>query len=416
VFATVGRRRLIALGGRESRDRTEMRCLTIHTATHSGIGSFFTQNGFHTIWQFIPRRSRLLAPARNDNGARLTVHHVDHLRDRRWLEFLERHASASVFHAPEWLEALRRTYGYEPLILTTSAPGEDLSNALVFCQVQSWLTGRRMVSLPFSDHCEPLVHSPEQIECLLSGMKRDMGAHKWKYIEIRSVNVGTAFPADVERAETFCLHRLDLRPTLEELFRGFHKNGVQKMIRRAERETLAYEEGRSESLLTKFYGLTVLTRRRQQLPPPPLAWFRNLIACMGEKLKIRLASKDGHPVASILTLRYKATLVYKYGCANRNFFKLGGTQLLLWKTIQEAKNEGLLEFDMGRSAWDNPGLIVSKDRWGAARSLLTYLRYPPRPSQPGVTGLSMRMAKPIISVAPDRLLTTAGSVLYRHFG
>src|SRR5438105_4017019 len=99
------------------------------------------------------------------------VHHVDHLRDQRWPEFLKRDPRASVFHAPEWLEALRRTYAYEPVVLTTSPPGKDLGNAMVFCRVRSWLTGTRLVSLPFSDHCEPLVGNQEEIEYLLSGLK-----------------------------------------------------------------------------------------------------------------------------------------------------------------------------------------------------------------------------------------------------
>ena len=95
-----------------------------------------------------------------------------------------------------------------------------------------------------------------------------------------------------------------------------------------------------------------------------------------------------------------------------------GDQSLKWFTvqaIQEAKTEGLSEFDMGRSGWDNPGLILFKDRWGAARSVLAYLRYPRRSIRPSVTGLGIRIAKPIISIAPDGLLSTAGSVLYRHF-
>jgi lipid II:glycine glycyltransferase (peptidoglycan interpeptide bridge formation enzyme) len=355
----------------------------------------------------------LLSPETKDNG---TVHLVDHLRDSRWTEFLENNPSASVFHAPEWLEALRRTYGYEPVVLTTSAPGERLTNGLVFCRVRSWLTGTRMVSLPFSDHCEPLVRCQDEIDFLLSGLKSGIEACRLKYVEIRSVNHRSISPADLEPAETFCLHRLDLRPTLEELVHGFHKHSIRQMIRRAEREGLSYEEGQSESLLNRFYRLTVLTRQRQQLPPPPLSWFRNLIACMGDKLKIRLASKDGQPVASILTLRYKTVLVYKYGCSDRKFFNLGGTQFLLWKTIQEAKNNRLLELDMGRSAWNNPGLITFKDRWGAARSVLGYLRYPQLPSRGGIAILGMRIAKPIISMAPGGVLSTAGSVLYRHFG
>lgn len=329
---------------------------------------------------------------------------------------MQRHPNASVFHAPEWLEALRRTYGYEPLALTTSAPGEDLRNGLVFCRVQTWLTGRRLVSLPFSDHCEPLVESEEELQCLLSALRCELNASKSKYVEIRPVTPPAGVPRDLEEAGSFCLHRLDLRPSLEELFRGFHKSCVQRKIRRAEREALAYEEGPSEPLLPRFYQLLVLTRRRQQLPPQPLAWFRNLIACMGDKLKIRLASKDGHPVASILTLRYKGTLVYKYGCSDKRFNNLGGMHLLLWKAIQEAKNGGLLEFDMGRSDWDNPGLIVFKGRWGAARSLLAYLRYPATHSQGGTAGLRVRIARQILALAPDGLLTTAGSGLYRHLG
>lgn len=354
--------------------------------------------------------------ARGEGGIHLTVHQVDPLRDPRWSEFVGRHSRVAVFHMREWLEALHRTYGYEPLAVTTSAPGEDLSNGLVFCRVRSWLTGRRLVSLPFSDHCEPLVESQEELECLVSALKRELGASKSRYVEIRPVTPPAGVPTDLKEADSFCLHRLDLRPGLEELFHGFHKDCVQRKIRRAEREALAYEEGRSEPLLQRFYRLLVLTRRRQQLPPQPLAWFRNLIACMGDKLKIRLASKDGHPVAGILTLRYKGTLVYKYGCSDKWFNNLGGMHLLFWKAIQEAKNDGLLQFDMGRSDWDNPGLIAFKGRWGAVQSVLTYLRYPTRHSQPGAAGLRMRIAKQIFALAPDGLLTTAGSVLYRHFG
>jgi len=43
----------------------------------------------------------------------------------------------------------------------------------------------------------------------------------------------------------------------------------------------------------------VLTRRRQVLAAQPLAWFCNLTACMGDKLRIDVASKDGQPVASM---------------------------------------------------------------------------------------------------------------------
>ncbi len=94
----------------------------------------------------------------------MPVYLVDPLRDRRWPDFLRRHPGATVFHAPGWLLALQKTYGYEPVVFTTSRPGGELANGWAFCQVRSWLTGRRLVSLPFSDHCQPLEDSTDALQ------------------------------------------------------------------------------------------------------------------------------------------------------------------------------------------------------------------------------------------------------------
>src|SRR5215472_17039235 len=98
----------------------------------------------------------------------MAIHAIDPLRDLRWAEFVERHPRASVFHTPGWLKALRRTYGYEPVVYTTSSPKADLNDGLVLCRIRSRITGHRLVSLPFSDHCEPLTDCPEDLWTLLN--------------------------------------------------------------------------------------------------------------------------------------------------------------------------------------------------------------------------------------------------------
>jgi CelD/BcsL family acetyltransferase involved in cellulose biosynthesis len=341
---------------------------------------------------------------------------IDPIHDPSWAALVERHPRASVFHSLGWLEALRRTYDYEPVALTTSPPGPELDNGIVFCRVSSWLTGRRLVSLPFADHSEPLVDDGEELRCLLATLHDEWKGNGCKYVEMRPIERDLGAFSDLTSSETFCLHRLDLQRNLADLFLGFHKNCVRRKIRRAERENLAYEEGRSEALLEKFYRLMVLTRRRQRLPPQPIDWFRNLISCMGETLKIRLASKDGRAVASILTLKHKTVLVYKYGCSDPRFNSLGGTQLLFWNAIQEAKSSGLQELDMGRSEWCNLGLMKFKDHWGAARSTLTYWRYGNVPSWFAGSGWNAQMARRIAAHMPDSLLVTSGNLLYKHLG
>jgi lipid II:glycine glycyltransferase (peptidoglycan interpeptide bridge formation enzyme) len=214
---------------------------------------------------------------------------------------------------------------------------------------------------------------------------------------------------------TYYFHSLDLRPNLGKLVENFHKDCVQRKIRRAERERLQYEEGSSEILLQNFYGLLLMTRRRQYLPPQPRAWFRGLIATFGEGLKIRVASKDGTPVAAILTLLHKKTMVYKYGCSNVAFNNLGGTALLFWKAIEEAKERGCEELEMGRSDIDNHGLVAFKERWGARRRSISYWTYPQREST-ALGAWKKNVSQQIVSVLPDRALEAVGTLLYRHVG
>ena len=137
---------------------------------------------------------------------------------------------------------------------------------------------------------------------------------------------------------------------------------------------------------------------------------------MGNNLKIHVASKDGRPLAGILTLRHKTSLVYKYGCSDRRFNNLGGTQMVFWKAIQEAKRSGLRELDMGRSDWRNFGLIKFKDRWGASRSTLTYWRYGAVATELASGSWNGRVAGSVFRRMPQRLLATTGDFLYRHLG
>jgi hypothetical protein len=344
------------------------------------------------------------------------LYQVDPLRDPRWNELLARHPAASVFHTPQWLEALRRTYGYEPFVLTASSPRQELAEGFAVCRVNSWLTGRRLVSLPFSDHCEPLVNGSQDFARLLAELKQEAARNKRKYVELRPLNLLPGQESGLETSESFCLHKLDLSPTAAELFSGFHKDCIQRKVHRAEREGLTCEEGRSPALLRKFYDLLVITRRRQELAPQPLAWFQNLVDCMGENSQVRVVSKGAQPVASMLTLRFRRAMVYKYGCSDKAFSNLGGMPLLFWKAVQEAKSEGLLELDLGRSDWDNEGLVQFKDRLGAKRTAISYWRYPALSAAPARAGWKMSMAKRIFSHLPDAWLTTTGSLLYRHIG
>ena len=349
------------------------------------------------------------------------VYRIDPLRDSRWATLVDRHPRASIFHTVGWLEALRRTYGYRPVVFATSPPTGELKNGIVFASVRSWLTGRRIVSLPFSDHCDPLFDSADELRFMMEYLQADLEREGWKYIEVRPTNGSlgrTAMDYGFQPASAYCLHRIDLQPGLDEIFRGFDKDSVQRRIRRAERAGLIETCGRSDDLLQKFYSLLILTRKRHHLPPQPFLWFRNLVECLGEAVEVRVASaaKGNRPVAALMTLRFKDKVVYKYSASDKEFNYLGATPLLLWRVIENAKAGGATELDLGRSDEGNHGLIAFKDKWVKHSIRLVYFQFPP-PSHVGASAnWRLRLAKRVFACLPNSLLTAAGRSVYRHVG
>jgi hypothetical protein len=345
----------------------------------------------------------------------VTVYTLNPLEDARWSTFVEGHPRASIFHTRGWLEATLRTYGYTPIVYTTSPPAASLTNGIVLCRVRSWLTGRRLVSVPFADHCDLLVERAEDWEPIFEVLRTSVETGTWKYVEIRPGSSSVPTPSAFRECASYCLHTLSLRPSLSEIFRGLHRSSTQSKIRRAER-ILDCEEGRSDALLEKFYRLHLLTRRRHRLPPQPIDWFRNLIACLGDKVTISLASKDGGAVGGIVTLRHGQTLVYKYGASDARFHSLGTMPLLFWNAIRSARECGLLQLDLGRSNLEDTGLLTFKDRLGAARSTLTYFKYAVRGDRRSVDGRLMRGARAVFAHMPDAVLVATGRLFYKHVG
>ena len=341
----------------------------------------------------------------------MTVCTIDPLSDPRWDTLIESHPSASVFHSRGWLEALRRTYGWQTIALTTTTEGQPLRNAWPVCRVAKWPT-RKLVSLPFSDHCEPLVAEPGERAELLDAMLSESKAG-WKSLELRPLVA--SLPEPCGEAAEYVVHSLDLRPPAEAIFRRFHESCTRRPIRRALREGIAYESGRSPALLEQFYRLFTLTRRRHGVPPPSFEWFRNLAASLGERFAIHLARKGEVAVAAIVTLAHRRTLTYKYGGSDARYHSLGVMPFLFWQAIQGAKLAGLERLDLGRSDLDQPGLIAFKDHLGAGSSRVAYYRYPPVPRGDSGPGLLARAAHAVFARMPLPMLAGTGRLLYPYF-
>src|ERR1700686_1924964 len=110
---------------------------------------------------------------------------IDPIRDPRWAQLILQHPKASVFHTPAWLAALQQTYGYRPISLTSTVRGAELDDGIPVFEGKRWGGGRRLVSLPFSDHCQPLLQQQTNLAEYISFLSAEFRHSAWKYIELR---------------------------------------------------------------------------------------------------------------------------------------------------------------------------------------------------------------------------------------
>jgi lipid II:glycine glycyltransferase (peptidoglycan interpeptide bridge formation enzyme) len=336
---------------------------------------------------------------------------INPLEDPRWEDLFVKHPSASVFHSSPWIKALRETYGYQPLAITSVDESAEGIGAIVFCRVESGFTVMRLVLILFADHFEPLFMSRSGIHELLHALAKEFQGSGYRYIEVRP-RTELAEGKTERVASEYWLHLLNLSPSVESLFSDLHKSCIQRKIIRAERDGVKIEKGNNPELLKVFFHLFVQHRRRLGLPPQPFEWFKNLAEFFGDKLSILVARDKAVPAGAVLTISHNKTQVYKYGCSDRRYTASGAMPLLMWRVIQEAKEAGFDSLDLGRSDLGDVGLVTFKDRLGAEKRKIKYLRF----GNEHRTKSAGRVSKVVFSHMPEKLLIASGRFLYKHIG
>jgi hypothetical protein len=221
---------------------------------------------------------------------------IDPRSDTEWSRLVGEHPEATIFHTSAWANVLCDTYGHVPRYLRFTMD-DKLHALLPLMEVASPLTGRRGVSLPFSDFCAPLVFaespSNHRIVETLAHLARE---RRWKYFELRSTPTTTSA---IVPNKTFYTHKLDLRKPMEQLLEGLD-SAARRAIRKAERSGLTVEVSRDEKAVEQFYRLHGRTRRRHGVPPQPWRFFSNIFKhIINQDLGfVVLARRHARPVAA----------------------------------------------------------------------------------------------------------------------
>ena len=341
---------------------------------------------------------------------------IDPKTDERWNDFVQTHPGGLIYHHSAWGQVLVSTFGYQPYyVAAQNGTAGRFEGVLPLMLARSRLTGRRLISLPFTSHCTPLV-AESGLEDLVGFLANQCpGAG---YLEMRFLGAAIGAPIELESRCGYVTHTLDLGPGPEQLFKKFHLTSIRQMIKRAEKKSLKFRLADSEDDVKEFFKLHIEVRKRHGLPPHPYAFFANMWRILKPKgmLLLPVVEHEGKVIASALILKFRDTFIYEYSASDHTKLNLGPNQLLIWEVIKIACKEGMKVFDLGRSARKHQSLIRFKSRWGAVGKGLTYCFYPKAARLDTQNGIARKMLGAINRLLPNGALTLEGELIYGHLG
>lgn len=331
-----------------------------------------------------------------------------------WDDLVLATGQASFFHSSAWARVLHESYGYKPIYFCSFENGK-LSSLMPVMQVNSWITGKRGVSLPFTDYCEPILQenlsSPELLDDIIrSGRQRG-----WKYFELRGNGLQLS---DTQVSSSYLLHTLDLEREADKIFRTFRK-GTKSAIKKAEKEDIEIRICNSEESIIEFYKLNCITRKSHGLPPQPRGFFKNVyrhILKSGLGIVI-LALYRGEPIAGAVFFHFGEKAMYKYGASKREYQDLRANNLIVWRAIKYYLEKGCNKFCFGRTERENEGLRTFKNGWGAEETVLEYYKYDMKRKAFQREDTAMNgLTNKVFAHTPIGILRLLGRLLYRHVG
>ncbi len=200
-----------------------------------------------------------------------------------WDKLLLSNPGYSFFHSSSWARVLTESYHYKPLYFILIRDNKLLVT-LPIMEIENFITGKKGVSLPFTDSADPIFVSENHNSDTFGTLVEYGNQEGWKSIEIR----GGARPVQESTPSSLYYgHVLDLSPGEEQIYSSFRDN-TKRNIKKAIREGINVKICNSLSSLNEFYRLNCLTRKMHGLPPQPSFFLRICMNMLFQKILVLL--------------------------------------------------------------------------------------------------------------------------------
>jgi len=175
------------------------------------------------------------------------------------------------------------------------------------------------------------------------------------------------FKAEGYRPFPFSTIIIDLRRPLKDIWRALDKR-ARRRVRKAERLGVEVTIAKTWQEWEEYHNLHVLHGKEKHYPTNPYVFFEEMFKLQHKNMsRLFVAKYEKQIIGGILCLIYRKNLVCLQSASLDAFLKYNPNNLVRWKTIEWAGENGVTTYDIGGLPWEKTpylrGVYEFKKQW-----------------------------------------------------
>lgn len=289
-----------------------------------------------------------------------------------WDAYVAAHPDATPFHSRAWCEAITKATGHRCHLVAARDARGALTGLLPLHHVRSPLFGQALVGSGFAVGGGILADDPAVAATLAQG-----AADMAKSLDVPSVELRGGPVPDGEgwtREEgVYAGFARDLAADDDaELLAIPRKQRAE--VRKVLESGLTVTTGRGDTERRDHYRIYATSVRNLGTPVFPKALFGAVLDAFGDDADILTVRAGGRPVASVLSLYWRGTVMPYWGGGTADARWLRANELMYFALMRHARAKDCTRFDFGRSKVGT-GPFAYKKNWGFEPQPLVYGRW-----------------------------------------
>ncbi|GAA0483984.1 FemAB family PEP-CTERM system-associated protein [Parasphingorhabdus litoris] len=282
--------------------------------------------------------------------------------------FVGSHDQGTAFHRPAWVTSVSKACGHDWCYLMAENAEGELQAILPLSLIHSALFGRALVSSGFAVGGGILSVTDQATQMLTDAVWSFAETYSFPSVELRGGPVAddkwqkkhgvyAGFVTDLAQDDESQLLSIPRKQRAE--------------VRKGLKNDLEVRVGSNRQDLSDHYDVYAESVHNLGTPVFPKALFESVIDAFGADADILTVSNSGKPVASVLSLYHKGTVLPYWGGGTFDARRLRANDVMYYALMNHARKRGCERFDFGRSKIGT-GAYAFKKNWGFEPEPLSY--------------------------------------------